>query len=62
MDKNVCSCHHHKAIPGLVILFGLVFLLGAFGTLSAQTVMVAWPVLVIIGGVFKLMEGNCKCC
>ncbi len=64
--KNICKGQHHKAMPVLVILFGLTFLLGAMNILSPDTVMMIWPVLVIIAGVKKLMMGMgmgmCKCC
>jgi len=60
--KNMCKCPHHKAMPILVILFGLTFLLGAWGTLSQETVNFVWPVLVILAGVVKMTKGMCKCC
>jgi len=64
-NQNVCcKCHHHKVIPVLVILFGLTFLLGTWGTLSSDTVNIVWPVLVILAGLMKLCSksGMCKCC
>lgn len=60
--KNVCPCSHHKVVPVLVILFGLVFLLGNWGVLSWGVVNFLWPVFVIAGGFTKLMSGKCKCC
>lgn len=62
--QNMCKCGHHKVIPVLVILIGLTFLLGAWGTLSWDSVSVIWPVLVIIGGLMKLADksGMCKYC
>lgn len=57
-----CPCPHHKVVPGLVVLFGLLFLLHAYGTFSNQFVMVAWPVLVIVAGLMKMSTGMCKCC
>lgn len=62
--KNVCKCPHHKTMPVLIILFGLTFLLGTWGTLSWDAVNVIWPVLVILAGAMKLVEnsGMCKCC
>ena len=62
--KNMCKCTHHKVIPVLVILFGITFLLGTWGTLDWSAVNVIWPVLVIVAGVMKWMErgGMCKCC
>jgi len=63
--SKVClKCHHHKVMPILVILFGLTFLLGTWGTLSPDTVNIVWPILVIVAGLMKLAEksGMCKCC
>ncbi len=55
-----CTCSHHKVIPILVTLFGLVFLLGDLNILTTDFVNLAWPVLVIVGGLMKLK--SCKCC
>lgn len=57
-----CTCGHHKAVPVLIILIGLVFLLGAIGTVSAHFVSLAWPVLLILVGLVKMCGGMCKCC
>ncbi len=56
-----CRCGHHKIFPVLIILLGLLFLLADFGVFTAGFTSVAWPILVIIGGVVKLKSGNCKC-
>jgi hypothetical protein len=56
-----CRCGHHKTLPVLIILFGLLFLLGHFGTFSANFVGLAWPILVILAGLAKWMGGSCKC-
>ena len=61
-EKNVCGCPHHKIFPGLVVLFGLVFLLGALGVITSQTVAIMWPVIVIVAGLKKMMKRRCKCC
>ena len=62
--KNMCACSHHKVMPILVILFGLTFLLGALGILTSGFVNIAWPVIVIAGGLMKWISksGMCKCC
>ena len=62
--KVCCQCHHHKVMPVLVVLFGLTFLLGTWGTLSSDTVNIVWPILVIAAGLMKLSSksGMCKCC
>lgn len=53
---------HHKVVPLLVVVFGLVFLLEALDMMSMVTVGLVWPVLVILGGLMKLSVGMCKCC
>jgi len=58
----VCRCPHHKFVPGLVVLFGLLFLLANFGVFSAEFVNVAWPILVLAAGLAKLSGSYCKCC
>ena len=62
--KMVCGCAHHKVVPVFVILFGVTFLLGYWGTISWSMVNTIWPVLVILGGIMKLMDKGkmCKCC
>jgi len=57
-----CGCPHHKVMPVLVVLFGLLFLLGAYGVVGDRTVSVGWPLLVIVGGLMKMSGGMCKCC
>ena len=60
--KGMCGCPHHKMLPILGVLFGLLFLLGAYGWLSDRTVSVGWPLLVLVGSLSKLMGGKCSCC
>lgn len=57
-----CGCPHHKALPALVIVFGLLFLLGNMNVVTAGFVQTGWPVLVILGGLVKLTKKMCKCC
>ena len=62
--SNVNKC---KMIGGiLVILFGLLFLAKALGWVSADTVNMVWPILVIVAGAGKLCRckncaGTCGC-
>lgn len=58
----MCKCGHHRMGPVLVVLFGLDFLGGAMGWWSMDFVNVSWPILVIVAGAMKMMEGRCKCC
>ncbi len=60
MKANVCKCPHHKIIPALAVLFGLDFLAGALGWLPDEAVIIIWPIIIIIGGLSKMV--NCTCC
>ena len=62
MENNMCKCPHHKIVPILIILIGLTFLLGVLNILTSSFVDLAWPVLLILIGMQKLMAGKCKCC
>ncbi len=63
MEKGMmCKCPHHKVIPGMITLIGLAFLLQGMNLLKPEIVNIAWPILVIIGGLTKLNEGKCTCC
>ncbi len=57
-----CKCPHHKMVPLFITLIGAVFLLQAFDAVSASFTAWAWPLLVTLIGLTKLMGGNCKCC
>ncbi len=60
MDGKSCGCGHHKMMPTLIVLFGLVFLLQALGVLTDGFVGIVWPILVLVAGFMKM--GMCKCC
>ena len=62
MKPNVCACVHHKFGSILAVVFGLLFLGGNLGYVSAQVVSVGWPVIVIVAGLFKMTSSRCKCC
>lgn len=62
MGSGMCKCPHHKTTPVLIVLFGLLFLLGALDVFTSEFVAVTWPILVILGGLSKLTSGMCKCC
>ncbi|GMU26075.1 hypothetical protein KJZ71_03585 [Patescibacteria group bacterium] len=49
-------------VPLFITLIGAVFLLQAFDAVSASFTAWAWPLLVTLIGLTKLMGGNCKCC
>lgn len=59
---STCGCPHHKMIPFFVVIFGALFLLRTLGWVSAYTVDIAWPIVVIAGGFSKLIRGMCGCC
>ncbi len=62
MKPNVCKCGHHKTGSVLAIVFGLLFLAGHFGYVSANVVSIGWPVIVIAAGLMKMTSSKCKCC
>ncbi|MFH1145469.1 MAG: hypothetical protein V1707_00690 [bacterium] len=63
MEQNKsCSCTHHKFVPFLIFLFGLLFLLGNLGVLGQGLVDIVWPILVLLGGLSMMTSGKCKCC
>lgn len=57
-----CKCPHHKMVPLFIVLIGLTFLLEALGVVSVGFANVAWPILLILIGLQKMMRGMCKCC
>ncbi len=57
-----CKCPHHACMSVLVLVFGLLFLLGALDVFTDRVVSIVWPILVIVAGFMKLGEGKCKCC
>lgn len=65
MENNTqgnCKCVCHKAIPIMIALLGLTFLLKELGVLSAGTANIVWPAIVILIGLKKAMGKCCKCC
>lgn len=57
-----CQCQHHSMLPVFVILFGILFLLNAFGVIGEYTTAIIWPILVIAAGLSKLTSRRCRCC
>ena len=56
-----CKCPHHKAIPVAHHPHRLGFPFGSDGNvLSWNFVDVTWPILLMIGGIVKLVR--CGCC
>lgn len=62
MTGGMCKCPHHKVVPGMIALIGLLFLLNGLGSLSAHTLDILWPLALIAIGLTKMFSGNCKCC
>jgi hypothetical protein len=60
-DGSYCGCMHHKMVPGAILLIALLFLLKALGVVGAGTVDLAWPILLGLAALMKLMSGKCKC-
>lgn len=61
-DGKMCRCPHHSMVPGLVVAFGLVFLLGALDVMTERAVSLAWPIIVMLGGLMKMTSRMCTCC
>ena len=61
-EATKCKCPCHKMVSVFIVLIGLTFLLGAFGVLSAKTVSIVWPALLILAGLQTLCKDVCKCC
>ena len=59
---KTCSCGHHSWLGIAIVVAGIVFLLGALEVLSAATVSIIWPILVIVAGGVVVMGRKCKCC
>lgn len=56
-----CGCFHHKVVPLAVLLIALVFLLKAWGLVSAGFVDWSWPILLGLAMLVKLGVGKCSC-
>jgi len=60
---NVCRCPHHKLIPMVIFIIGLLFFLNAVNLVITTSVLnMLWPVALMIGGLTKMMSSRCKCC
>lgn len=62
MHDGMCKCPHHKMGPLFLTLIGLVFLLQALEVVTATFTATAWPVLLMLIGLQKMMGGMCTCC
>ena len=60
-NMSVCPCGHHKIMPLLIILFGIIFLLSSLSVMSMAMAYVLGSVIVILAGLAKLFGGSCKC-
>ncbi len=61
-SEKKCSCPCHKVVGLFIALIGLTFLLGALGVVSARTVSILWPFLVMLAGIQIVFRNKCKCC
>ena len=64
MDTKVekCRCPHHMMTGIFFMLIGLTFLLGNLEVISAQVVGIAWPSILTLAEITKLVSGKCSCC
>ena len=49
-------------VPLCITLIGLAFLLQSLDVLSAMFVGFAWPILLLVIGLTKMMGSGCGCC
>ena len=61
-NGQMCKCSHHKIVPILIALIGVLFLLFALKIIGENVTMIGWPISVIFIGLNKMMSGKCKCC
>ena len=61
-DGKVCKCVHHKVVPWMIILIGLVVLLGAFNILTGMWQMILVGLFLVVIGGTKLNSHKCGCC
>ncbi len=59
---NMCKCPHHKVIPMMIFIIGLLFLLNVLNVITAMALSWLWPIAVMIIGLMKMMKGSCQCC
>ena len=58
----MCGCPHHKMIPMIIFVIGLLFFLNAVDVVTTNALNILWPIAVMIGGLTKMMGYKCKCC
>ncbi|OHA33177.1 MAG: hypothetical protein A2928_03110 [Candidatus Taylorbacteria bacterium RIFCSPLOWO2_01_FULL_45_15b] len=64
-SRNICACPHHKALPILLIVFGLIWLLRALdilGTYFGYVSEIILAITVVVGGGIWLGSRRCNCC
>ncbi|MDP3779358.1 MAG: hypothetical protein Q8R30_04940 [bacterium] len=59
---NTCGCPHHKIVPMMIFIIGLLFLLNVLNVITAMALSWLWPIALMIAGLMKMMGGGCKCC
>ena len=59
---DACKCPHHKMVPLLVFIIGLLFFLNAVNVVTSSAVTMLWPIGLMLVGLMKMMSGKCKCC
>lgn len=59
---GMCGCPHHKMVPLIIFVVGLLFFLNAVDVVTTNALNILWPIAVMIGGLTKMMGHKCKCC
>lgn len=59
---NMCKCPHHKIVPLIIFVIGLLFFLNAVNVITVSALNILWPLAVMIAGLMKMMSRRCACC
>ena len=59
---NMCRCPHHKIVPLLIFVIGLLFFLNTLNVVTSSAVATLWPIALMLIGLMKMMSNKCKCC
>ena len=58
----MCKCPHHKMVPMMIFVVGLLFFLNTVNVITTGALNTLWPIAVMIAGLTKMMGSSCKCC
>lgn len=59
---SMCGCPHHKMVPLLIFIIGLLFFLNTVNVITTSALNMLWPIALMVAGLTKMMAHKCKCC